>query len=104
MLILNRIWEALVRLRTWGLNIFLALLIIAPEILNSREILAIVPADYQRWFLIGAFLLNIWMRPRPAATRNDPEVQVREAIKATPGKTTVVVKAADGNPTATIDA
>lgn len=87
-----RIWDTLVRWRTYFVNIVLALLFIAPEILNSPEILAVIPAEYQRWFLVAAFLINIWMRPRPAATRDDPEVQVREALKATDGPALITVK------------
>ena len=100
---LNRIWETLVRWRTYFVNIILALLFIAPEILNSPEILAVIPAEYQRWFLVAAFLVNIWMRPRPAATRDDPEVKVRETLKATDGPAVVEVKAA-GETKAVIDA
>lgn len=74
----KRIWETIVRLRTWLFNIVLALLFIAPEILNSPEILAIIPAEYQRWFLVAAFLVNIWMRPRPAVVSSDPEVDMRK--------------------------
>lgn len=74
----NRIWETIVRLRTWVFNIVLALLFVAPEILNSPEILAIIPAEYQRWFLVAAFLVNIWMRPRPAVLPGDPEVDMRK--------------------------
>lgn len=75
---LNRIWETLVRWRTYFVNIILALLFIAPEMLNSPEILAIIPAEYQRWFLVAAFLVNIWMRPRPAVVSSDPEVDMRK--------------------------
>lgn len=89
---IDRIWETLVRWRTYFLNIILALLFIAPEILNSPEILAIIPAEYQRWFLVAAFLLNIWMRPRAAAVKSDPEVKVREAIKKAEGPATVTVQ------------
>jgi hypothetical protein len=91
---LNRIWETLVRWRTYFLNIILALLFIAPEVLNSPEILAIIPAEYQRWFLVAAFLANIWMRPRAAAVKSDPEVQVRETIKAADGPVRVMVEEA----------
>lgn len=69
------IWDIIVRWRTWLLNVVLALAFILPEVLNSPEILAIIPAEYQRWFLVGAFLLNIWMRPRPAVRASDPEVR-----------------------------
>ena len=99
----NRIWETIVRLRTWFFNIVLALLFIALEIFNSPETLAVIPAEYQRWFLVTAFLVNIWMRPRPAATRDDPEVKVRETLKATDRPAVVEVRA-DGATKAVIDA
>ena len=67
--------DLLIRWRTWFLNVTLALAFILPEVLNSPEILAVIPKDYQRWFLVGAFLLNIWMRPRPAVRASDPEVR-----------------------------
>ena len=100
---LARIWDTLVRWRTYFLNILLALLFIAPELLNSPEILAVIPAEYQRWFLVAAFLINIWMRPRPASVASDPEVRVKEALKQTGGSATVEVKAA-GQTKAVIDA
>lgn len=77
----ERVWETLVRWRTWIVNTVLAVVTIAPEILNAPEVLAVVPHEYQRYFLAGLFVLNILMRPRPAAVKSDPEVQVREAIK-----------------------
>lgn len=60
------ILSTVARWRTWIVNGILAAITVAPEILNAPEILAVVPADYQRYFLAGLFLLNIWMRPRPA--------------------------------------
>ena len=93
---LNRFWEVLVRWRTYFVNIVLALLFIAPEVLNSPEILAIIPAEYQRWFLVAAFLVNIWMRPRPASVATDPEVQVKETLKQVDGPAVVEVTAPDG--------
>lgn len=69
----------LVRFRTWIVNSLLALAVVAPEIINSPEILAVVPREWQRWFLVGVFLLNIWMRPRPAVLPSDPEVQAKKA-------------------------
>lgn len=68
-------WEWLVRLRTWVFNMSLVVVTLAPEILNSQEILALVPYDYQRYFLASLFLLNIWMRPRPAVIASDIEAQ-----------------------------
>jgi hypothetical protein len=48
---LATIWDTLVRWRTYFVNITLALLFILPQVLNSPEILAVIPHDYQRWFL-----------------------------------------------------
>jgi len=90
--ILNPIWEVLVRWRTWLVNVTLALLFIIPEVLNSTEILAVIPHDYQRWFLVATFLVNILMRPRPASIASDPEVQVAKAIAKTDDPSTIVVK------------
>lgn len=99
------IWDTIVRWRTWLLNTVLALAFILPEVLNSPEILAVIPAEYQRWFLVSAFVLNIWMRPRPASRASDPEVQVAKAIEATPGPTTVVVASeTTGQATAVVNA
>jgi hypothetical protein len=54
---------------------------------------------------VAAFLVNIWIRPRPASVSTDPEVQVKQAIVATPGPTKVEVRAARGGATtAVIDA
>lgn len=61
-----KIVEIIARWRTWIVNMILAGIAVAPEILNAPEILALVPQDYQRYFLAGLFLLNIWLRPRPA--------------------------------------
>lgn len=65
------------RWRTWIVNSLLALAVVAPEIANSPEIVAVVPREWQRWFLAGVFMLNIWMRPRPAVLPGDPEVQMK---------------------------
>lgn len=97
--------DLIIRWRTYLLNIILALAFILPEVLNSPEILAVIPSEWQRWFLVGAFLLNIWMRPRPASRAGDPEVQVAKAIEATPGPTTVVVASeTTGQATAVVNA
>lgn len=74
---MKAILETLVRWRTWIVNAVLALLFALPAILNSPEVLAVIPSEYQRWFLVAAFLVNIWMRPRPAVLPDDPEVDMR---------------------------
>lgn len=78
---MKALFKTLARWRTWVLNLLLVFATLAPEILNAPEILAIVPHEYQRMFLAGLFLLNIWMRPRPAVLPGDPEVQVRKGSR-----------------------
>jgi hypothetical protein len=90
---MNRIWETFVRWRTWLVNGFASLLIVLPELLNAPEVLAVIPVEYQKYVFVGALLLNILMRPRAAATKDDPEVKVREAVKAAEGPALITVKA-----------
>jgi hypothetical protein len=79
---MNRIIETIIRFRTWLANLFFALLIVAPDLLNSPEVIAVIPAEYQRWVIAAGFLLNIWMRPRPAVISTDLEASVsRSRIK-----------------------
>lgn len=73
---MKRILESVVRFRTWLVNLLLAALIVAPDLLNSPEILAIIPPEYQRWVIAAGFLINIWMRPRPAVLATDLEASV----------------------------
>lgn len=90
---MNKIWNTLVRWRTWLVNVLASLLIVLPELLNAPEVLAVIPVEYQKYVFVGALLLNILMRPRAAATKSDPEVQVREAIKKADGPALITVKA-----------
>lgn len=41
------------------------------------------------------FIINFWMRPGVAATRDDPEVQVRETLKKADGPALITVKTTD---------
>lgn len=75
-------WRTVARWRTWLVNLLLALALALPEIANSPEILAVIPIEYQRWFLVGAFLVNIWLRPRPAVLPGDPEAEISRIRKA----------------------
>lgn len=72
---MSQILKTLARWRTWIVNVVLAALFALPAILNSPEILAIIPAEHQRWFLVAAFLANIWMRPRPAVLPSEHEAR-----------------------------
>lgn len=78
---MTSIFKTIARWRTWVLNVLLVLATLAPEVLNAPEILAIVPQEYQRMFLAGLFVLNIWMRPRPAVLPGDPEVQIKKDLR-----------------------
>lgn len=79
---MKRIIEAVIRFRTWLANLFFAVLIVAPDLLNAPEVIAVIPAEYQRWVIAAGFLLNIWMRPRPAVISTDLEASVsRSRIK-----------------------
>ena len=73
---MKRIIEAVIRFRTWLANLFFAILIVAPDLLNAPEVLAVIPAEYQRWVIAAGFMVNIWMRPRPAVLANDLEASV----------------------------
>lgn len=73
---MNRIIEAVIRFRTWLANLLFAVMIVAPDLLNAPEVLAVIPAEYQRWVIAAGFLVNIWMRPRPAVLPNDLEASV----------------------------
>lgn len=76
---MKHLWEIIVRWRTYIANIVLAAFVVMPDLLNSPEIIAIVPAEYQRWVIVAGFILNIWMRPRPAVISSDPEVMISKA-------------------------
>ena len=103
---LSTVWEYVVRLRTWLVNLVGAALIVLPELLNAPEVIAVIPQSYQKWVFVAALLLNIWMRPRPASMAQDPETQVRKAIKASdePVKVTVTGTQSDVTKVATVTA
>lgn len=73
---MNRIIEAVIRFRTWLANLLFAVLIVAPDLLNAPEVIAVIPAEYQRWVIAAGFLVNIWLRPRPAVLATDLEASV----------------------------
>ena len=70
---LDKIWEYLVRFRTWVVNLVAAALLILPELLNAPEVIAVIPVQYQKYVFVAALLLNILMRPRPAVMAKDIE-------------------------------
>jgi len=68
---MHAIWETLVRWRTWAVNLGFTILLIIPDILNTPEVLAVIPSGYQKYVIAAAFLVNIWLRPRPAVMKKD---------------------------------
>ena len=73
---MNKVWETLVRWRTWIVNVFASLLLVLPELLNAPEVIAVIPMEYQKYVFVAALLLNILMRPRPAVVSTDLEASV----------------------------
>lgn len=72
--------EYVARYRTWIANLIFSALVLLPEIVTAPEILAVIPDSYQRWVIAAGFLVNIWMRPRPAVLPSDPEVKIKAAL------------------------
>lgn len=70
---LAKTWDFLVRFRTWLVNAGFVLLMFIPDILNQPEVLAVIPDAYDKYIIAAAFLVNIWLRPRPAARAKDVE-------------------------------
>lgn len=97
---LNTAWDFIVRARTWLLGAFAILIELGPEILGSTEVLNAVPEKWRHVIAIG---LLIWSRWRFATRTADPEVQVKQAIKAADYPATVIIEAG-GETKATINA
>lgn len=84
--IIAALWETLVRFRTWIVNLAASMMILLPELLNAPEVLAVIPPQYQKYVFVGALILNIIMRPRPAAMAKDPEVVIAKQIAGNDGE------------------
>lgn len=78
---LEKLWDFIVRFRTYVVNLAGAALIILPDLLSAPEVLAVIPPGYQKYIIVTVFMLNIWLRPRPASRAADPEVQAQAAAK-----------------------
>ncbi|MCF6368349.1 hypothetical protein [Rhizobium halophilum] len=77
----NRFTKMLARWRTYVVNGILILLVVLPELIHSPEIMALIPEEYQRWVVALGFVINIWMRPRPAVLPGDPEVKAKKEAR-----------------------
>lgn len=74
---IDRIWDVLVRWRTWIVNVVFGA-ILTPEVilvLMGFDWGTIVPVKYMPAVTITLALLNVWMRPRPAVRAHDPEAK-----------------------------
>jgi hypothetical protein len=103
---MNILWDFLIRWRTWLVNLFGSILLALPDLLyllQSTELMAVLPVGYQKWLALGLLVLNVWMRPRPASRPSDPEVQVANVLKGTDSAATVTVESR-GDVKAVIDA
>ncbi len=67
----SKAWEYIVRFRTWLVNGVGAVVVLLLPLLGAPEIMAVIPDGYQKYVIALAFILNIWMRPRPAAVAKD---------------------------------
>lgn len=78
---LNKLWEAIVRWRTALFNGIGAFLVAVAPILGAPEIVAIIPPKYIPYVMAAVFLINWWMRPRAAVTKDDPEAEITRLRK-----------------------
>lgn len=78
---MSKLWETLVRWRTWFVNVVFAILL-TPELLVALlgfDWGTIIPAQYMPYVTLAVIVLNVWMRPRPAVVASDPEVDMRKS-------------------------
>lgn len=68
---LAKLWDFLVRFRTWLVNSLFVVALFIPDILNTPEVLAVIPDAYDKYVVAAAFIVNIWLRPRPADRKKD---------------------------------
>jgi hypothetical protein len=68
-----KVWDFLVRFRTWLVNTGFMLLLFVPDVVNQPQLLAVIPQGYHKYVVAAAFVINIWLRPRPAARAKDQQ-------------------------------
>jgi hypothetical protein len=79
----QRIWDLLVRWRTYAVN-FLFVVVFAPDVILffvGFNWGTIIPAKYMPYVVLAQGLVNVWMRPRPAARAYDPEVLYKKSTE-----------------------
>ena len=66
------LWAFLRRFRTWLFNILAALVVVLPEVVSAlagHDWRAIVPPEYMPYVTAAIIVINVLMRPRPAAIK-----------------------------------
>lgn len=69
---LAELWVAIKRFRTWVFNILAALVVVLPDIiagLASNNWNGIIPAHYMPYVTAAIIVVNVLLRPRPAAVK-----------------------------------
>lgn len=66
---LSNAWEWIVKFRTWLVNGVGTFIVLIAPILGAPEIQAVIPKPYLPYVIAAVFLINIWMRPRPASVK-----------------------------------
>ena len=90
-----------IRLRTWIIGavgmfaLFLPdLLTVLGDILNSPQIVAVLPENWKAWAGAIGFICLVWSRWRPATRTADAEVQVSQLIKGSKDPAEIEVRSA----------
>ncbi len=68
--VLASLWAQVVRFRTWLVNGAGFFLVAILPLLGAPEVMAVIPPQYQKYVIAAAFIVNIWMRPRPAVVKD----------------------------------
>ena len=66
---LAKAWEWIVVQRTRLFNLIGAGVVLLAPVLGAPEIQAVIPKQYMPYVIAGVFLINLWMRPRPAVVK-----------------------------------
>lgn len=81
---LEKLWDRLVRFRTWVVNVLFGILI-TPDlvmVLLGFDWSMVTPPKYMPYVTLAIIVLNVWMRPRPAVRARDVEaIQSRSRKK-----------------------
>ena len=75
------VWDKVVRFRVWVVGLGGSFIVLVLPLLGAPEIMALLTPDQQKWVLAAAFVLNIWLRPRPALRAHDDEVAITKLRK-----------------------